>query len=34
VHGVRDRTEYVAKCGGLDHLRADERVAAGVNYGY
>jgi glutaconate CoA-transferase subunit A len=30
VHGVRDRTEYVAKCGGLDHLRADERVAAGV----
>jgi glutaconate CoA-transferase subunit A len=34
VHGVRDRTEYVATCGGLDHLRADERVAAGVNYGY
>jgi glutaconate CoA-transferase subunit A len=34
VHGVRDRTEYVSKCGGLDHLRADERVAAGVNYGY
>jgi glutaconate CoA-transferase subunit A len=34
VHGVGDRAEYVAKCGGLDHLRADERVAAGVNYGY
>jgi glutaconate CoA-transferase subunit A len=34
VHGVRDRAEYVAKCGGLDHLRAGERMAAGVNYGY
>ena len=34
VHGVRDRAEYVAKCGGFDHLRAGERMAAGVNYGY
>ena len=34
VHGVRDRAEYVARLGGLDHLRADQRIAAGVNYGY
>jgi hypothetical protein len=31
---VGDRTRYVAKCGGLEHLRAGERIAAGVNYGY
>src|SRR4029079_9552158 len=34
VHGVRDRAEYVAKCGGLERLRARQRVCAGVNYGY
>jgi glutaconate CoA-transferase subunit A len=34
VHGVRDRTEYVERCGGLAHLRASSRVCAGVNYGY
>ncbi|HEU5170206.1 MAG TPA: CoA-transferase [Gemmatimonadales bacterium] len=34
VHGVADRREYVAKSGGLDHLRADEQVCGGVNYGY
>jgi glutaconate CoA-transferase subunit A len=34
VHGVRDRDEYVARSGGLEHLRAGERMAAGVNYGY
>jgi glutaconate CoA-transferase subunit A len=34
VHGVRDREEYVARSGGLEHLRAGERMAAGVNYGY
>jgi glutaconate CoA-transferase, subunit A len=34
VHGVRDRAEYVARSGGLEHLRAGERMAAGVNYGY
>ncbi len=34
VHGVRDRAEYVAKCGGLQQLRARQRVCAGVNYGY
>ena len=34
VHGVRDRAEYVALSGGLEHLRAGERMAAGVNYGY
>ena len=34
VHGVKDRTEYVAKCGGLDRLRAGQRVCAGVNYGF
>jgi glutaconate CoA-transferase, subunit A len=34
VHGVRDRSEYVARCGGLDRLRADARVCAGVNYGF
>jgi glutaconate CoA-transferase subunit A len=34
VHGVNDRAEYVAKSGGLERLRAGERMAAGVNYGY
>jgi glutaconate CoA-transferase subunit A len=34
VHGVRDRAEYVAKCGGFDRLRAANRVCAGVNYGF
>jgi glutaconate CoA-transferase, subunit A len=34
VHGVRDRSEYVARCGGLERLRADVRVCAGVNYGF
>jgi glutaconate CoA-transferase subunit A len=34
VHGVKDRSEYVARCGGLERLRADSRVCAGVNYGF
>jgi glutaconate CoA-transferase subunit A len=34
VHGVRDRAEYVARCGGLERLRAEARVCAGVNYGF
>ena len=34
VYGVKDRAEYVAKCGGLERLRAAERVCAGVNYGF
>jgi glutaconate CoA-transferase subunit A len=34
VHGVRDRSEYVGRCGGLERLRADARVCAGVNYGF
>jgi glutaconate CoA-transferase subunit A len=34
VYGVRDRTEYVARCGGLERLRAGARVCAGVNYGF
>ncbi len=34
VHGVRDRAEYVARCGGLEGLRADARGCAGVNYGF
>jgi len=34
VYGVRDRAEYVARTGGLERLRADERVCAGVNYGF
>jgi glutaconate CoA-transferase subunit A len=34
VYGVRDRAEYVARCGGLERLRADARVCAGVNYGF
>ncbi len=34
VHGVKDRAGYVARCGGLERLRADARVCAGVNYGF
>ncbi|MGH7628009.1 MAG: CoA transferase subunit A [Gemmatimonadales bacterium] len=34
VYGVADRTEYVARSGGLEHLRAADQVCAGVNYGY
>jgi len=34
VHGVRDRREYVERCGGLERLRAAARVCGGVNYGF
>jgi glutaconate CoA-transferase subunit A len=34
VHGVADRAAYVARTGGLERLRADQRVCAGVNYGF
>jgi glutaconate CoA-transferase, subunit A len=34
VYGVRDRAEYLARTGGLEALRADSRVCAGVNYGF
>jgi glutaconate CoA-transferase subunit A len=34
VYGVADRAEYVTRTGGLERLRADQRVCAGVNYGY
>ena len=34
VYGVKDRAEYVARFGGLERLRADARVCAGVNYGF
>ena len=34
VYGVRDRAEYVARTDGLEALRADSRVCAGVNYGF
>jgi len=34
VYGVRDRGEYVEKCGNLERLRASERICAGVNYGF
>jgi glutaconate CoA-transferase, subunit A len=34
VHGVEDRREYVGRCGGLERLRASQRVCAGVNYGF
>jgi glutaconate CoA-transferase, subunit A len=34
VFGVENRAEYVEKCGGLELLRAKERVCAGVNYGF
>ena len=34
IHGVPDRAAYVARVGGLERLRADQRVCAGVNYGF
>ena len=34
VHGVRDRRAYVERSGGLERLRASQRVCAGVNYGF
>jgi len=34
VYGVADRAGYVARCGGLEGLRAQSRVCTGVNYGY
>jgi glutaconate CoA-transferase, subunit A len=34
VYGVADRKAYVAKCGGFAGLRAEQRVCAGVNYGF
>ena len=34
VFGVDSRAGYVERCGGLERLRAAQRVAAGVNYGY
>jgi glutaconate CoA-transferase, subunit A len=34
VYGVADRKEYIQRCGGLERLRASDRVCAGVNYGY
>jgi glutaconate CoA-transferase, subunit A len=34
VYGVKDRAEYVARCGNLERLRASARVCAGVNYGF
>jgi glutaconate CoA-transferase subunit A len=34
VYGVRDRGEYLTRCGGLDRLRASHRICAGVNYGF
>jgi glutaconate CoA-transferase subunit A len=34
VYGVEDRREYVERCGGLERLKASQRVCAGVNYGF
>jgi glutaconate CoA-transferase subunit A len=34
VYGVKDRLEYVDRSGGLERLRAEQRVCGGVNYGY
>ena len=34
VLGVANRREYVERCGGLERLRASQRVCAGVNYGF
>jgi glutaconate CoA-transferase, subunit A len=34
VLGVTDRAEYFQKVGGLERLRASERMCAGVNYGF
>jgi glutaconate CoA-transferase subunit A len=34
VYGVKDRQSYVERCGGLERLRASQRVCEGVNYGF
>jgi glutaconate CoA-transferase subunit A len=34
VYGVEDRRAYVERCGGLERLKAAQRVCAGVNYGF
>ncbi|MGN6390987.1 MAG: CoA transferase subunit A [Gemmatimonadales bacterium] len=34
VYGVSDRAAYVARMGGLEQLKADQRVCDGVNYGF
>ena len=34
VHGVSGRAEYVQRNGGFQRLRAQQRVCAGVNYGF
>jgi glutaconate CoA-transferase subunit A len=34
VHGVEDRAAYVARVGGLERLRAGQRMCEGVNYGF
>jgi glutaconate CoA-transferase subunit A len=34
VYGVASRSEYVDRNGGLERLRARQRVCAGVNYGF
>jgi glutaconate CoA-transferase subunit A len=34
VYGVKDRPEYVERSGGLERLKAQQRVCGGVNYGY
>ena len=34
VYGVQDRQGYLERCGGLERLRAAQRVCAGVNYGF
>jgi glutaconate CoA-transferase subunit A len=34
VHGVEDRRAYVELCGGLEQLKASQRLCAGVNYGF
>ena len=34
VRGVSDRRAYVERCGGLEHLKAAQRICPGVNYGF
>jgi glutaconate CoA-transferase subunit A len=34
VYGVADRGEYVTRCGGLERLKAADRICPGVNYGF
>jgi glutaconate CoA-transferase subunit A len=34
VYTAENRVAYVERCGGLDRLRASQRVCAGVNYGF